>query len=96
VQVSVKPGDAHTARWGGCPHIAYRHMLSKAIHAELQTPVTRKLLSEMTLNRSTSAGRPLTDLHALGIVVWMHKGRRQAPCVRVKSLSTTEQWRCSG
>lgn len=50
-------------------------LLFQAIHNDLQNTATQKLLAEISQHRSTPAGRPMTDLRALDIVVWMYMGR---------------------
>jgi hypothetical protein len=53
--------------------------LFRAIHRDLQTPQTNALLTELIRGRSTPAGRPMTVLRALDIVVWMHMKDRPLP-----------------
>ena len=43
-----------------------------AIRRDLGNDQTKSLLASLTSDRRTPSGRPMTDLRALDIVVWMH------------------------
>lgn len=45
--------------------------LFAAIRDDLERQPTREMLAELASGQTTPAGRPLTDLRALDIVIWM-------------------------